>query len=261
MPPPLRTRLAAALLAVAVVLAGLLFGCRAAEKPDVQVAVATNFEGPMRQIAAEFAKETGYRAAIASGATGALLTQIEQGAPFDVLLAADTKAPAQLETEGLAVPGTRFVYALGTLVLWSARPGYVDGAGAVLRNGDFQHLAIANPRLAPYGAAAEQALTSLKLLDVLRPRIVEGESIGQTYQYVASGNAELGFVALSQVEGQDTPRTGSSWVVPANLYEPIEQQAALLKRGAGNAAAHALLEYLRRQKVRDRIRASGYGLP
>lgn len=245
---------------VAAAIALLLLGSPA-EAAEVQVAVASNFEHPMRRIAEQFGRDTGHQAVIATGATGAFLAQIESGAPFEVLLAADRKTPARLEADGWVVAGSRFVYALGTLVLWSARSGYVDGAGAVLRTGDFRHLAVANPNLAPYGAAAVEALTSLRLLDALRPRFVQGETIAQTYQFVATGNAELGFVALSQVAAPDTPRSGSYWVVPANLYSPIEQEAALLRKGASNPAARALCEYLTRPKVRDLIRAYGYGLP
>ncbi len=232
-----------------------------AESAEVQVAVAANFERPMRRIAEQFSRDTGQRVVIATGATGAFFAQIERGAPFEVLLAADGKAPERLEQDGWVVPGSRFVYALGTLVLWSASSGYVDGAGTVLKTGSFQHLAIANPNLAPYGAAAVEALGALRLLDALRPRLVQGESVAQTYQFVSTGNAELGFVALSQVAAPDTPRTGSYWVVPASLYSPIEQEAALLKRGASNPVARALCEYLRRPNVRDLIRAYGYALP
>jgi molybdate transport system substrate-binding protein len=246
---------------LAVAVAFLLFIERPAASAEVQVAVASNFERPMRRIAEQFAADTGHQALISTGATGAFFAQIEHGAPFEVFLAADSKTPGRLETDGFTVAGSRFVYALGALVLWSTRPGYVDGAGAVLRTGDFRHLAIANPQLAPYGAAAEETLTSLKLLDALRPRLVQGETIAQTHQFVASGNAELGFVARSQVDAPDTPKTGSYWVVPAGLYSPIRQEAVLLRKGANNPAARALCEYLTRPKVRDMIRSYGYDLP
>jgi molybdate transport system substrate-binding protein len=245
---------------IAIIL-GLALVSHPAAAAEVQVAVASNFEHPMRRIAAEFAKDTGHTAVIATGATGALFAQIENGAPFEVLLAADSKTPQRLESDGWVVPGSRFVYAIGVLVLWSARAGFVDGAGAVLRRGDFRHLAIANPKLAPYGAAATEALGALGLLDALRPKLAEGETIAQTQQFIASGSAELGFIALSQVAAADAPAAGSYWVVPAHLYTPLDQEAALLKRGASNPAAKALCDYLSRPKVRDSIRASGYGLP
>ncbi|HEX4446235.1 MAG TPA: molybdate ABC transporter substrate-binding protein [Polyangiaceae bacterium] len=229
---------------------------------DVQVAVAANFAAPMQRIAAEFEKATGQHAQVISGATGKLRAQIENGAPFDVLLAADDKTPAQLEAEGLGVPGTRFTYALGRLVLWSARPGFVDGAGAVLRQGHFEHLAIANPRLAPYGLAATQTLEALGLA-ALQTKLVQGESVAQTAEFVSTGSAELGFIALSQVlaqaaPGQPTP--GSYWLVPANLYAPIRQDAVLLRRASANRGARALLDYLKDPQVREAIRADGYGL-
>lgn len=242
-------------------LAGVLLACRPSGAAEIHVAVAANFAHPMQQIAASFAQATGHHPVLAVGATGAFFAQIESGAPFEVLLAADRATPEKLEADGLAVPGSRFTYALGTLVLWSAKPGYVDGAGAVLRTGAFQHLAIANPQLAPYGAAAMEALRALGLLDALRSKLVQGESVAQAQQFVASGNAELGFVALSQVAPRDAPATGSYWVVPANLYEPIRQDMVLLRKGAHNAGARALCEYLRSTEARDVIRAYGYELP
>jgi molybdate transport system substrate-binding protein len=239
--------------------AGLLLACRPSGAADFHVAVAANFAHPMQQIAASFAQATGHHPVIAVGATGSFFAQIESGAPFEVLLAADRATPEKLEADGFAVPGSRFTYALGTLVLWSAKPGYVDGAGAVLRTGGFQHLAIANPELAPYGAAAMEALGALGLLDALRSKLVQGESVAQTQQFVASGNAELGFVALSQVV--PPPATGSYWVVPANLYGPIRQDIVLLRKGAHDPAARALCEYLRSTEARDVIRSYGYELP
>jgi molybdate transport system substrate-binding protein len=231
-----------------------------ARAADVQVAVAANFAQPMRRIAAEFTKDTGHRAVIVAGATGTFAAQIESGAPFEVLLAADTATPERLEADGFAVAGSRFVYALGVLVLWSARPGAVDAAGAVLRRGAYRHLAIANPKLAPYGASAVETLASLGLLEAVRPKIVQGQSIAQAYQFVASGNADLGFVALSQVAAPGAPVSGSYWVVPASLYAPIRQTAVLLRQGASNPGARALCEYLKSTTARDVIRAYGYNL-
>jgi molybdate transport system substrate-binding protein len=239
---------------------GLLLTAQSSEAAEVQVAVAANFARPLQRIAAEFAKDTGDQAVIVSGATGTFFAQIESGAPFEVLLAADRVTPEKLEADGFGVPGSRFIYALGRLVLWSAKPGYVDAAGAVLKR-DFRHLAIANPTLAPYGAAAVETLGALGLLDAVRPRLVQGESIAQAYQFVASGNAELGFVALSQVTAPDgPPGTGSYWIVPANLYAPIQQEALLLRKGATHPAARALCEYLKSARARDVIRAYGYDL-
>ncbi|HXX67355.1 MAG TPA: molybdate ABC transporter substrate-binding protein, partial [Polyangiaceae bacterium] len=236
---------------VALSLVALLLGARPADASDVQVAVAANFARPMQRIAQEFIRDTGHRAVLVSGATGTFFAQIENGAPFDVLLAADRATPERLEGDGFAVSGSRFTYAIGVLVVWSARQGYVDSQGAVLREGAFHHLAIANPKLAPYGAAAIEALTSLGLLDAVRPKLVQGESVAQAQQFVESGNAELGFVALSQIAAPDATPAGSYWIVPDHLYKPIEQQVALLRRGAGNPGARALFEYLRSAKVRS----------
>ncbi|MGH7440417.1 MAG: molybdate ABC transporter substrate-binding protein, partial [Polyangiaceae bacterium] len=181
------------------------------------------------------------------------------GAPFEVFLSADRAAPEKLEGDGFAVAGTRRTYAVGTLVLWSAKAGYVDAAGHVLKQMPFQHLAVANPKLAPYGAAAMETLTALGLLDALRPKIVEGESIAQTFQFVATGGAEVGFVALSQVVSPAGPAgQGSYWVVPASLHAAIEQDAVLLRKGAGSAGAHALLDYLTSARAREVIRSFGY---
>jgi molybdate transport system substrate-binding protein len=227
---------------------------------DVPVAVASNFAVPMQKIAEGFARDTGHKAVLAFGATGKFYAQIENGAPFEVLLAADDTTPAKLEREGAAVLGSRFTYAIGKLVLWSAQPGLVDAKGDVLRNGPFKHLAIANPKAAPYGAAAIEALTQLKLLDALAPRFVQGENIAQTHQFVASGNAELGFVALSQVMADGKLHTGSAWVVTEELYQPIRQDAVVLTRGKGKPAAAALLDYLKGATAKAVIVAYGYSL-
>lgn len=225
---------------------------------EVQVAVASNFLAPMQRIAAAFERDTGHRARLAAGATGKFYAQIRNGAPFEVLLAADETTPARLEAEGRAVAGTRFTYAIGRLVLWSPRAEYVDAEGAILRRGGFAHLAVANPRTAPYGAAAAQVLAALGLGDALAARLVTGENIGQTYQFVASGNAELGFVALSQVMADGKLAGGSAWPVPDELYLPIRQDAVLLERGADNPAAAALLDYLRGDAARALIGGYGY---
>ena len=178
-----------------------------------------------------------------------------------MFLSADDETPARLEKEGDAVAGSRFTYAVGRLMLWSAQPNTVDAQGAVLKTGNFKHLALAAPHLAPYGAAAVQTLTQLGLLTALQPRFVQGESIGQTYSFVASGNAELGFVALSQVFENGRINQGSGWIVPASLHEPLRQDAVLLTRSRDKAAARALLAFLQGSKARGLIRAFGYETP
>jgi molybdate transport system substrate-binding protein len=225
---------------------------------EVSVAVAANFTAPMQKIAAAFEQDTGHKAVLAFGATGRFFAQIRNGAPFEVLLAADDETPARLEREGAAVAGTRTPYATGRLVLWSAQPGVVDAQGEVLRSGRFEHLALADPRLAPYGAAAVQTLKSLGLLDALQPKFVQGENISQAYQFVATGNAALGFVALSQVQSEGRIARGSAWIVPAALHAPLRQDAVLLNPGKDKPAALALLAYLRGDKARAIIRSFGY---
>ncbi|MDB5965707.1 MAG: modA [Polaromonas sp.] len=238
-----------------VLLAAPALPVRAAE---VQVAVAANFMAPMKLIAAEFDRTSGHKALLSFGATGRFYAQITSGAPFQVLLAADEETPARLEKEGAAVAGTRFTYATGRLVLWSAQPGLVDPAGEVLRTGDFRHLAIAAPRLAPYGAAAVAALARLGVAASVAPKLVVGESIGQAFSFVQSGNAELGFVALSQVYADGRLTSGSAWIVPAALHSPLRQQAVLLARGQGQPAAIALLAYLKTDQAKAVIRSFGY---
>lgn len=225
---------------------------------EAQVAVAANFTAPMQQIAASFEKETGHKAQLAFGSTGKLYAQITNGAPFEILLSADDETPARLEKEGLAVPETRFTYATGRLVLWSAREGYVDARGEILKVGTFSHLSIANPKTAPYGAAAVEALQRLGLLERLRGRFVQGENIAQTYQFASTGNAELGFVALSQVFRDGKLNSGSAWILPSNLHEAIRQDAVLLARGKENPAARALIDYLKSARARTIIQSYGY---
>ena len=233
---------------------------QSASAEDVQLAVAANFTAPMQKIAAEFEKDSGHKARLMFGATGKFYAQISNGAPFEVLLSADDETPARLERDGLAVAGSRFTYATGRLVLWSAREGYVDDKGDVLKKGDFRHLSIANPKTAPYGAAAIQTLSKLGLLPALEPRFVQGENIAQTHSFIVSGNAELGFIALSQVFRDGRLGSGSAWIVPANLHEPIRQDAVLLAKGQSNPAAAALLKYLKGDKARSIIKSFGYEL-
>ncbi len=227
---------------------------------EVSVAVAANFTTPMQKIAAAFEQDTGHRANLAFGSTGKFYAQIKNGAPFQLLLAADDETPARLEREGLGVAGTRFTYAIGKLALWSKQPGVVDAQGNVLRNAAFDHIALADPKLAPYGKAAVQTLTTLGLHDALRAKFVLGENIGQAYQFVATGNAMLGFVALSQVFADGRITQGSAWIVPPALHEPIRQDALVLDKGKDNVAAAALMQYLRSDKARAIIRAYGYDL-
>ena len=242
----------------AIALLFLTCANQAAPADEVQIAVAANFPAPAKRLAADFEKDSGHKAQLAFGATGKFYAQIRNGAPFEVLLAADDETPAKLEQEGAAVAGSRFTYATGRLVLWSARPGFVDDKGEVLKQGDFKHLAIANPRLAPYGTAAVETLTALKLLDAVQARFVQAENIAQAYQFVASGNAELGFVALSQVMQDGRLGAGSTWIVPAKLHQPIKQDAVLLDKGLGKPAAAAWLKYLRGDKAKTIIRGFGY---
>lgn len=244
-------------LFAAIVAPGAAFAVHADE---VNVAVAANFTAPMQKIAAEFERDTGHKALLAFGATGKFYAQIRNGAPFEVFLAADESTPAKLDAEGATIPGSRFTYAVGKLVLWSAQPGLVDDKGAVLERGDFRHLAIANPKTAPYGAAAMEVLRRLGVADRLADRLVTGENIAQTHQFVATGNAELGFVALSQVSGDGKAAAGSQWQVPTELYTPLRQDAAILAAGRDKPAARALADYLRGAKAVAIIKSYGYGL-
>ena len=247
-----------ACLAAAAATAALLLG-PAAQADDVRVAVATNFAGPLVEIAKGFTAATGHTLKTSAGATGKFYSQILHGAPFDVLLAADDETPKKLIAEGHAVAGSNFTYAIGVLVLWSAQPGLVDDQAAVLASSRFSKLAIANPKLAPYGAAALQVIAARGLAAAITPRLVTAESIAQAYQFVFTGNADLGFVALSQVAVPGKPVTGSQWRVPAHLHSPIRQDAVLLQAGAHNAAAAALLAYLKTPAAQAVMQAYGYG--
>lgn len=229
-----------------------------AQGGEVAVAVAGNFMTPMQKIAPAFEAATGHKAVIAYGTVGKFAAQIEAGAPFDVLVSADQATPERLERAGLAVPTSRYTYAIGRLVLWSARPGLVDERGQVLARSEFAHLAIASPKLAVYGAAAVEVMNRLGLTQALQPKLVVGDNITQTHQFVASGNAELGFVALSQIYEDGRYAPGSYWLVPASLYPPIRQDVVLLTRGRDNAAAQALLDYMKSEPARRVIRAHGY---
>lgn len=251
MATPLRTLL----------VASLTFATGALHAAEVQVAVAANFAVPLARLGEGFTAATGHTLKLSAGATGKFYSQIVAGAPFEVLVAADDETPKKLVAEGHAIAGSNFSYAIGRLVLWSAQPGFVDDQGAVLATDRFKHIAIANPKVAPYGAAALEVLKARGLSEAVTPRLVTAESIAQAFQFVSTGNAELGFVALSQVAVPGKPATGSHWLVPPSLYGEIRQDAVLLKTGEKNAAAVALLAYLKTAPAKDLIRSFGYGLP
>lgn len=227
---------------------------------DVPVAVAANFAAPMEEIAQAFNKATGHQLKIVTGPSGKFYAQIRNGAPFQVFLSADQEKPEQLEKDGLAVQGSRFTYAIGKLVLWSADPKLVDNQGKVLESGQFNKIAIANPKLAPYGEAAIETLTALKLKTRLEQKFVFGDSISQTHQFVASGNAQLGFVALSQVSRNNQLTSGSMWRVPEKYYTPIKQDAVLLVAGKDSAAARQLLAFLKSAPAVRIIQSFGYAV-
>jgi len=237
-----------------------VFAASAAQADEVQVAVAANFTAPIQAIAADFEKDTGHKLVAAYGATGQFYTQIKNGAPFEVFLSADDTTPEKLEKEGDTVKGSRFTYAIGTLALWSAKEGYVDSKGEVLKKNEYQHLSIANPKAAPYGLAATQVLEKLKLTEATKTKIVEGQNITQAYQFVSTGNAEIGFVALSQIFKDGKVTSGSAWIVPASMHDPIKQDAVILNKGKDNAAAKALVEYLKGPKAAAVIKSYGYQL-
>jgi molybdate transport system substrate-binding protein len=226
---------------------------------EATIAVASNFLGTLEKLQKEFEAAGDHKLTLISGATGKLTAQIAEGAPFDVFLSADNKATKKLAEGGKAVPDSEFTYAIGTLALFSSDASRIAGDGAeVLKSGAFTKLAIANPKLAPYGVAAEAAMTTLGVRDAVRDKIVMGENIGQTFSMIETGNAEIGFVGLSQVLGSESGRKGSHWIVPADLHEPIRQNAVLLERGKDNADAKAFLEFLKSDKAKEVIDAAGY---
>ena len=245
----------------ALALLALALAPLAAQAGEVLVAVAANFAGPVRQIAAAFEADTRNTVKVALGSTGALFAQAKSGAPFDLLLAADDETPARLESAGLAVRGSRFTYAYGRLVLWSAQPGLVDARGDVLRDSHFARIAIADPKLAPYGRAAVEAMQRIGVYERLQPKLVLAANIGQAWQFVATGNAALGFVAQSQVVAKGRLTNGSAWVVPASLHAPLQQDAVMLAHGADNPAAAQFEQYLKGDKARAIIAGFGYDLP
>lgn len=242
-----------------LLLAALLLVCLGPARAEtVNVAVASNFTDPIKEIAARFTAQTGLRVNLVFGSTGKHYAQIKNGAPFAAFFAADERRPALLEQEGVALPGSRFTYAVGRIVLWSPTPGLVDTGGKVLEGATFRHLAIANPRLAPYGKAARQFLQTRGLWEGLQERLVRGENIAQTYQFVKSGSAELGLVAYSQVKSPGHPPEGSVWEVPPASYDPIAQQAVLLQ---DQPVARAFLDYVKSPEAVAIIRGFGYAMP
>jgi len=225
---------------------------------ELKVAVAANFAQTMKEISTVFEKDTGHKLAITQGSTGKLYAQISQGAPFEVFLSADDETPEKLITEGKAIAGTRFTYAIGRLALWSPNPDLVNEGGQVLKTDKFRFLAIANARVAPYGRAAVQVMQKLGVLSSIEPRVVQGESITQTFQFVSTGNAQLGFVALSQINENGKLKSGSAWIVPENMHEQLRQDAVLLNPGKDSAAASALLSFLKSEKAKKIIASHGY---
>ena len=246
-----------------VAIAGLIaaLGAGGSHAAEVLVGVAANFAEVVEQMRPGFERSSGHTLVVMGGSTGQLYAQIRRGAPVHVLLAADRATAERLEADGLAVAGTRFTYALGRLALWSRSAGYFDaGAVAVLQTGRFRHLALANPELAPYGAAAREVLRATGTWDSLQSKLVFGQNVAQAHSMIASGNAELGLVALSLLKGPQAIGAGSVWEVPGTLHAPVRQDAVLLRRGAANPAARAFLEALKAPPARVLIESRGYGL-
>lgn len=236
----------------------LMLGISNVAAEEIRVAVASNFSGAIKEIVRQFELKSSHKVYLSIGSTGKHYAQIKHGAPFEVFFAADVKRPELLDQEGLAMSGSRFTYAVGKIVLWSPRPNFIDLSGNVLEQGEFRYLSLANPKLAPYGKAAQQVLNKRGMWNELKGRMVRGENIGQTFQFVKSGNAALGFVAYSQIISPDSPITGSFWAVPQSLYDAIEQQAVLLK---DNNAAREFVDFVKSNESRKVIRSFGYGTP
>lgn len=241
-----------------LITAFLIFSCSTSWAEQIRVAVASNFNEAAKAIVQRFEMKSQHQVQLIFGSTGKHYAQIKNGAPFDAYFAADLRRPKLLDDEGIAIPGSRFTYAIGRIVLWSPKTNYVDPMGRVLEQNDFHHLSIANPKLAPYGKAAQQVLQGKGLWDSLRGRMVRGENIGQAFQYVKSGNAELGFVAYSQIKRPNQSLQGSLWEVPQNLYTPIKQQAVVLNE---SPAANEFMTFMRSPEVVEIIRSYGYDIP
>ncbi|MEW8626758.1 MAG: molybdate ABC transporter substrate-binding protein [Candidatus Thiodiazotropha sp.] len=242
-----------------IILLSTLLSVTSVEAEEVKLAIAANFTDVARILAERFEQQTGHTTKISYGSTGKLYSQIEHGAPFEVFLAADRERPEKAENEGLAIAGSGFVYAQGKLVLWSLKSALFEQGERYLSGGDFRHLAIANPKTAPYGMAAKQVMQHLGLLEQIRPKLVQGDSIAQTFQFVATGNADAGFVALAQIKAWQG-KSGSLWEIPNSYYAPIDQAAVLLKKGRHNPAAHAFLDFLKSGEAKQLIQTYGYGV-
>lgn len=245
----------------ALLFIGCFNSCLHAEQ--LTAAVAANFAGTMKQLKPLFEKETGHHLVTSFASSGTLFAQIHNGAPFDVFLSADEQRPQQLIQDRIAVADSAFIYASGLLVLWSSQPELIDPQGNTLRDGHWpdkgiRHIALANPKIAPYGRAAQQSLQALQLADAISPYRITGQNVAQTFQFVASGNAQLGFIAKAQVQALPESERGSYWQVPEAMYSPIRQMAVLLKRGRNNKAAEAFLHFLQSQKAQALIRTQGY---
>ena len=229
----------------------------------VTAAIAANFASTMKQLKPLFEGETGHRLVASYASSGTLFAQIHNGAPFDVFLSADEQRPRQLIDDGIAVADSAFIYATGLLVLWSSQPDLIDPEGNILRDGHWpekgiRHIALANPKTAPYGRAALQSLEAMQLVDATTSYRVTGQNIAQTFQFVASANAQLGFVALAQILALPVGERGAYWPVPNEMYAPIRQGAVMLKRGQKNSAAQALLKFLQSPEAQAIISARGY---
>ena len=227
---------------------------------EVMVAVASNFTSPMKRIAESFGRETGHQVRLSFGSTGSFYAQIRNGAPYHILFSADDETPQKLVSDGLAIDKSQFTYAMGRLVLWSPNKGYFDNNGDILKTQSIKKIAVANPQLAPYGLAAVQVLNKLGLYSNLESKLITGENITQTYQFIASGAVDLGFIALSQIYQEGVLANGSAWIVPSSYHAPIQQDAVLLKNGQDNEAAKALLLYMRTQKIKSLIKSYGYDI-
>lgn len=225
---------------------------------EIHAAVASNFTAPMKDIVKQYEEESGNKVILSFGSSGKFFAQIQNGAPFQIFLSADESKPDALEKAGLIVTGTRFTYAIGALALWSVKPDFIDNNDARLKSGDFNKLALANPKLAPYGVAATEVLEGLGLTESTKSKWVMGENISQTYQFASTGNTDLGFVALSQIMSEGQITKGSSWIIPTDQYSPIRQDAVLLKSAENSTAAKELLNYLRSDKARSIIHSYGY---
>jgi len=254
-PPGMVMRIKRVLAAIALL---VYLGIATAYAGEIRVAVAANFAPTLAEIADAFEAKTGHQVILASGSTGKHFAQIINGAPFDAFFAADVERPRLLDEAGVGIPGSRYTYALGRLVLWSPEPGFVDDAGAILFGDGYARLAIANPRLAPYGSAAKMVLEELGLWEILQDRLVRGENINQAFQFVHSGNAQLGFVAASQLTGEEFSARGSRWQVPATLHAPIRQQAILL---TDSDIARQFMEFTLSFEADRIILDNGYELP